>query len=169
MPVHGEYRHLRHHSQLAQKLGMDEKNIFNLETGQVLELSDKEAMISGRVHTGSVYVDGFGVGDVGNIVLRDRKHLAQDGMLTIVVTIEKESYNIIAGPDIITRGFVYAKESEALIKEAKEIVKKELENCLEDRIIEWYVLKANMKKSMEKYLYEKTKRRPIILPIIMEI
>ena len=169
MPVHGEYRHLRHHVQLAQKLGMDEKNIFNLETGQVLELSDKEAMISGRVPTGSIYVDGFGVGDVGNIVLRDRKHLAQDGMLTIVVTIEKESYNIIAGPDIITRGFVYAKESEALIKEAKDIVRKELENCLEERIIEWYVLKANMKKVMERYLYEKTKRRPIILPIIMEI
>lgn len=169
MPVHGEYRHLRHHSQLAQKLGMDEKNIFNLETGQVLELSDEGAMISGRVHTGSVYVDGFGVGDVGNIVLRDRKHLAQDGMLTIVATIEKESYNIIAGPDIITRGFVYAKESEALIKEAKEIVRKELEECLENKVIEWYVLKANMKKAMEKYLYEKTKRRPIILPIIMEI
>lgn len=169
MPVHGEYRHLRHHVLLAQKLGMDEKNIFNLETGQVLELSDKEAMISGRVPTGSIYVDGCGVGDVGNIVLRDRKHLAQDGMLTIVVTIEKESYNIIAGPDIITRGFVYAKESEALIKEAKEIVRKELEGCLEDKIIEWYVLKANMKKSMERYLYEKTKRRPIILPIIMQI
>lgn len=169
MPVHGEYRHLRHHTELAQKLGMDEKNIFNLETGQVLEISDKEAMISGRVPTGSVYVDGFGVGDVGNIVLRDRKHLAQDGMLTIVVTIEKESYNVIAGPDIITRGFVYAKESEALIKEAKEIVRRELESCLEDRIIEWYVLKASMKKSIEKYLYEKTKRRPIVLPIIMEI
>lgn len=169
MPVHGEYRHLRHHSELAQKLGMEEKNIFNLETGQVLELSDKEAMITGRVHTGSVYVDGFGVGDVGNIVLRDRKHLAQDGMLTIVATIEKESYSIIAGPDIITRGFVYAKESEALIKEAKDIVRKELEDCLENKVIEWYVLKANMKKSMEKYLYEKTKRRPIILPIIMEI
>lgn len=169
MPVHGEYRHLRHHSELAQKLGMDAKNIFNLETGQVLEISDKEAMISGRVPTGSVYVDGFGVGDVGNIVLRDRKHLAQDGMLTIVVTIEKESYNVIAGPDIITRGFVYAKESEALIKEAKEIVRKELEGCLEDKIIEWYVLKASMKRAMEKYLYEKTKRRPIVLPIIMEI
>jgi len=169
MPVHGEYRHLRHHVELAQKLGMDEKNIFSLETGQVLELSDKEAMISGRVRTGSVYVDGFGVGDVGNIVLRDRKHLAQDGMLTIVATIEKESYSIIAGPDIITRGFVYAKESEELINEAKEIVRKELEGCLENRIIEWYVLKANMKKSVEKYLYEKTKRRPIVLPIIMEI
>ncbi|WP_343216121.1 ribonuclease J [Clostridium mobile] len=169
MPVHGEYRHLRHHSNLAKKLGMEESDIFILETGEVLELSSEEAKIAGRVPTGSVFVDGLGVGDVGNIVLRDRKHLAQDGMITIVATIERESYNIIAGPDIITRGFVYAKESEDLINESKEIVRRELENCLDNRIIEWYVLKANMKKSLEKFLYEKTKRRPIILPIIMEV
>lgn len=169
MPVHGEYRHLRHHAELAKKLGMNESNIFTLETGQVLELSDSEAKISGKVHTGAVFVDGLGVGDVGNIVLRDRKYLAQDGMLTIVVTIEKESYSVIAGPDIITRGFVYVKESEELINEAKEIVRTELDRCLENKITEWYVLKANMKKSMERFLYEKTKRRPIILPIIMEV
>ncbi|GIM29729.1 ribonuclease J [Clostridium polyendosporum] len=169
MPVHGEYRHLKHHVDLAKKLGMNESNIFTLETGQVLELSDSEAKISGKVHTGAVFVDGLGVGDVGNVVLRDRKYLAQDGMLTIVVTIEKESYSIIAGPDIITRGFVYVKESEELINEAKEIVRKELDRCLENKIVEWYVLKANMKKSMERFLYEKTKRRPIILPIIMEV
>lgn len=169
MPVHGEYRHLRHHGELAKRLGMNEANIFTLETGQVLELSDNEAKISGKVHTGAVLVDGLGVGDVGNIVLRDRKYLAQDGMLTIVVTIEKESYSVIAGPDIITRGFVYVKESEDLINEAKEIVRKELESCLDNKISEWYVLKANMKKSMERFLYEKTKRRPIILPIIMEV
>ncbi|MEW9094062.1 MAG: ribonuclease J [Clostridiaceae bacterium] len=169
MPVHGEYRHLRHHANLAKKLGMEESDIFILETGEVLEISSEEAKISGRVPTGSVFVDGLGVGDVGNIVLRDRKHLAQDGMITIVATIERESYNIIAGPDIITRGFIYAKESEDLINESKEIVRRELENCLDNRIIEWYVLKANMKKSLEKFLYEKTKRRPIILPIIMEV
>lgn len=169
MPVHGEYRHLIHHGELAQKLGMDASNIFTLETGLVLEVNENEAKICGKVPTGSVFVDGYGVGDVGNIVLRDRKLLAQDGMLTIVVTIEKESYSVIAGPDIITRGFVYVKESEALISEAKEIVKRELNNCLEDNIIEWYVLKAKMKKAMEIFLYEKTKRRPIILPIIMEI
>ena len=125
--------------------------------------------ITGRVHTGSVFVDGLGVGDVGSIVLRDRKHLAEDGMLTVVVTLERESYSIIAGPDIITRGFVYAKESDVLINEVKEIVRNELNKCLENKIIEWYVLKSNMKKSIERYLYEKTKRRPIILPIIMEI
>ena len=169
MPVHGEYRHLRHHANLAKELGMESENIFTLDTGEVLELSTKEAKVSGRVHTGAVFVDGLGVGDVGNIVLRDRKYLAQDGMLTVVVTIEKESYSIIAGPDIITRGFVYAKESDILINETKEIARKELENCLENKIVEWYVLKANMKKAMEKHLYEKTKRRPIVLPIIMEI
>lgn len=169
MPVHGEYRHLRHHAALAQELGMKAENTFIVDMGEVLQLSENEARISGRVRVGDVLVDGFGVGDVGTIVLRDRKHLAEDGILTVVVTIEKESYNVIAGPDIITRGFIYAKESEELISEAKEIVKKELNNCLESKIIEWYVLKSSMKKALEKYLYEKTKRRPIILPIIMEI
>lgn len=169
MPIHGEYRHLKHHADLAEKLGMDRNNIFTLETGKVLEVSDKEAKINGKVPTGNVFVDGLGVGDVGNIVLRDRKHLAEDGMLTIVVTLERESYTIIAGPDIITRGFVYAKESEALIDEVKEIVRNELNSCLDNRIIEWYVLKSNMKKAVERFLYEKTKRRPIVLPIIMEI
>ncbi len=148
---------------------MEKENIFPLETGQVLEISPEEAKVSGKVRTGSIFVDGIGVGDVGNIVMRDRRHLAKDGMLTIVVTLEKESYSVIAGPDVITRGFIYVKESEALINEVKEIVKEELENCLENKIIEWYVLKSNIKKSVEKYLYEKTKRRPIVLPIIMEI
>ncbi|MBU3157472.1 ribonuclease J [Clostridium estertheticum] len=169
MPVHGEFRHLRKHAKLAQKLGMKSKDIFTMETGQVLELTKDEAKITGRVHTGSVFVDGLGVGDVGNIVLRDRKHLAEDGMLTVVVTLERESYSIIAGPDIITRGFVYAKESDVLINEVKEIVRIELNKCLENKVIEWNVLKFNMKKSVERYLYEKTNRRPIILPIIMEI
>lgn len=169
MPVHGEHKHLRHHADLAKKLGMKSENIFTLDMGQVLEVSQDEAKICGKVTTGSVFVDGLGVGDVGNIVLRDRKHLAEDGMLTIVVTLERESYSIIAGPDIITRGFIYAKESEALIDEVKGIVKKEINRCLDNRIIEWHVLKSSMKKSVERYLYEKTKRRPIILPIIMEI
>lgn len=169
MPVHGEYRHLMHHANLAKSLGMDKNNIFTMETGQVLEITENEAKISGRVPTGSVYVDGLGVGDVGNIVLRDRKHLAEDGMLNIVVTLERESYTILAGPDIITRGFVYAKESEDLIDEVKEVVRKEINACLDEKIIEWYVLKSNMKKAAEKVLYERTKRRPIVLPIIMEV
>ncbi len=159
MPVHGEYRHLKRHVDLAMELGMERENIFSLETGKVLEISHEEAKVSGKVRTGSIFVDGIGVGDVGNIVLRDRRYLAQDGMLTIVVTLEKESYSVIAGPDVITRGFIYVKESEDLINEVKEIVKEELENCLENKIIEWYVLKSNIKKSVEKYLYEKTKEK----------
>jgi ribonuclease J len=169
MPVHGEYKHLRHHAKLAEQLGMQAKDIFIMETGQVLEVTKEEVITSGRVRTGSVFVDGLGVGDVGDIVLRDRKHLAEDGMLTVVVTLDRESYSIIAGPDIITRGFVYAKESDELIKEVNEIVRIELNKCLDKEIIEWYVLKSNMKKAIERHLYQKTKRRPIILPIIMEI
>jgi len=169
MPVHGEYRHIKHHIDLAHKLGMDRSKIFNLNTGQILEISKEDAFISGEVHSGSIFVDGLGVGDVGTVVLRDRKHLAQDGMLTIVVTIDKETYSIIAGPDIITRGFVYAKEAEDLINEVKEIAKREINNCLDNKILEWYVLKASIKKSIENFLYDKTKRRPTVLPIIMEI
>ena len=123
MPVHGEYRHLRQHAKLAQKLGMQEKDIFTMETGQVLELTKDEAKVIRTSTYWILYVDGLGVGDVGNIVLRDRKHLAEDGMLTVVVTLERETYSIIAGPDIITRGFIYAKESDELINEVKEIVR----------------------------------------------
>ena len=169
MPVHGEYMHIKHHTDLAIKLGMEKENVFSLEIGKFLEISQDEVKVGGGIPGGSVYVDGLGVGDVGNIVLRDRKHLAEDGMLTIVVTLERESYSILAGPDIITRGFVYAKESEELINQVKDIVRNELNNSLDNRIIEWYVLKSNMKKAVERFLFEKTKRRPIILPIIMEI
>lgn len=169
MPVHGEYRHLKHHKDLAISLGMDSKDVFIAERGEVLEISDKGARISGKVTTGTVLVDGLGVGDVGTLVLRDRKHLAQDGLVNIVVTIEKESYSIIAGPDIITRGFVYVKESEDLIKELKQIATDELQNCLDDKILEWYLIKTNVKKALERYIYDKTKRSPTIIPIIMEI
>ena len=169
MPVHGEYRHLKHHKDLAVTLGMSSKNVFILERGDVLEINNEEARISGKVQSGTVLVDGLGVGDVGTLVLRDRKHLAQDGLVNIVVTIEKESYSIIAGPDIITRGFVYVKESEELINELKEIATEELQNCLDQKILEWYLIKANIKKALERYIYDKTKRRPTIIPIIMEI
>lgn len=169
MPVHGEYRHLKHHKDLAISLGMESKDIFILEVGNVLEIKQESAKICGKVTSGTVLVDGLGVGDVGSLVLRDRKHLAQDGLVNIVVTIEKESYSIIAGPDIITRGFVYVKESEELIKELKQIATEELQNCLDDKIIEWYLIKTNVKKALERYIYDKTKRRPTIIPIIMEI
>lgn len=169
MPVHGEYRHLLHHAKLAEKLGMKKENIYTLQTGQVLELKKNEAKINGNVPSGAILVDGLGVGDVSNIVLRDRRNLAQDGMLTVVVTLERETCSILAGPDIITRGFVHARESEDLINEVKEIVRNELNSCLEKKIIEWYILKSNIKKAIGKYLYEKTMRSPIIFPIIMEI
>ena len=169
MPVHGEYRHLKQHSLLAERLGMDSANIFILESGQVLELTSKSARRGGRVPSGSIMVDGLGVGDVGNIVLRDRKHLAEDGILTVVVTIEKETCTVISGPDIVTRGFIYVKESEDLLKEVREVVKKEIDKCMDEKIVEWIVIKSNIKNSLGQFLYNRTRRRPIILPIIMEI
>ena len=168
MPVHGEYRRLKHHGDLAENLGMKKNNIFILETGNVLELTKDGCKKEGKVRTGAIFVDGLGVGDVGNIVLRDRRHLAQDGMLTIVVAIERDTLSIVSGPDVITRGFVYVKESEALINKVKELSVNELERCLSMGVIEWYVLKGNIKKTVENYIYETTKRRPTIIPIIME-
>lgn len=168
MPVHGEYRHLKHHGDLAENLGMKKSDIFIVETGNVLELTKNSCKKEGKVKTGAIFVDGLGVGDVGNIVLRDRRHLAQDGMLTIVVAIERETLSIVSGPDVITRGFVYVKESEELINKVKELSVNELEKCLSVGVIEWYVLKASIKKAVENYIYEKTKRRPTIIPIIME-
>lgn len=168
MPVHGEYRHLKHHGDLAESLGMKKNNIFILETGNVLELTKNDCKKEGKVRTGAIFVDGLGVGDVGNIVLRDRRHLAQDGMVTIVVAIERDTLSIVSGPDVITRGFVYVKESEELIKKVKELSVNELDKCLSMGVIEWYVLKGNIKKTVENYIYETTKRRPTIIPIIME-
>lgn len=169
MPVHGEYRHLKQHRALAENLGMDAKNIFILETGQVLELSRNDAKQSGIVPSGSIMVDGIGIGDVGNVVLRDRKHLSQDGILTVVVTIDRASFSILSGPDIVTRGFIYVRESGDLISEATEVVKAELDKCMERKITEWFVIKSNIKNSLGQFLYSKTRRNPIILPIIMEI
>lgn len=169
MPVHGEYRHLKHHSDLAIKLGMDPKNVFTLETGQVLEISEDEAIATEKIYTGVLYVDGIGVGDVGNIVLRDRRYLANDGMVTIVIAIDRNTYEILAGPDVITRGFIYARESEDLIKEIKDISRMTVEKYLDDKILEWQVLKSSVKKSVESHLYNKTKRRPSVFPIIMEV
>lgn len=169
IPVHGEYRHLKHHKDLAIKMGMQSDNIFIVETGQVLELSDQSAKITGKVRSGNIFVDGIGVGDVGNIVLRDRRNLAQDGMLIIVAAIESESYSIAAGVDIITRGFVYVKDSEEFIKEIKEMAERELNNCLQNKIIQRAVLKLHIKKAIERFLYEKTRRRPSVFPIILEV
>ncbi|MBP2031567.1 ribonuclease J [Clostridium algifaecis] len=169
MPVHGEYRHLKQHADLAMKLGLPSKHIVIADNGDVIELTRDSIRKSGIVASGQVFVDGLGVGDVGNIVLRDRKHLSQDGILTVVVTIEKESGNVIAGPDIISRGFVYVRESEDLMEHAKDLVKGVLDDCQEKHITEWANIKSNVKDVLRVFLYEKTKRKPMILPIIMEI
>ncbi|SHE89542.1 ribonuclease J [Clostridium fallax] len=169
IPVHGEYRHLKQHGELAIKLGLAPKNVMIADNGDVIELSRDSIRKSGTVTSGQVFVDGLGVGDVGNIVLRDRKHLSQDGILTVVVTISKENASVIAGPDIISRGFVYVRESEDLMDEAREIVKSVLKECEQNKITDWATMKSSIKESLRTYLYEKTKRKPMILPIIMEI
>jgi ribonuclease J len=169
IPVHGEYRHLKQHAELAVSLGMPRQNIVLSDNGDVIEITRESIKKSGTVVSGQVFVDGLGVGDVGNIVLRDRKHLSQDGILTVVVTIEKESGSVIAGPDIISRGFVYVRESEDLIEEARDIVKNTLKQCEDNHITEWATIKTNIKEDLRLFLYEKTKRKPMILPIIMEI
>lgn len=168
VPVHGEYRHLKEHAELAKSLGMDEKNIFLLDNGDVLELTGKKAVKAKSIHTGTVYVDGSGVGDVGNIVLRDRKVLSQDGILTAVLAIDKESKEIISGPDIISRGFVYVKNSNDLLSEATTLIEHEVENCLANDIVDWYSIKSKIKSSLGQFLYTKTKRKPMIIPVIVE-
>ena len=169
MPVHGEYRHLKQHAELACKLGLPETNTCLAENGDIIEVTRNYIKKTGTTQSGQVFVDGLGVGDVGHIVLRDRKHLSQDGILTVVVTIERESGKVVAGPDIISRGFVYVRESEVLMDEAKRIVKKVLNECEEKKTIDWSTLKSNIREELRGYLYEKTRRRPMILPIIMEI
>ena len=168
VPVHGEYRHLKEHAELAKSLGMDEKNIFLLDNGDVLELTGKKAMKTKSVHTGTVYVDGSGVGDVGNIVLRDRKVLSQDGILTAVLAINKDAKEIISGPDIISRGFVYVKDSNDLLNETTDLIKREVEYCLDNDILDWYSIKSKIKSSLGQFLYTKTKRKPMIIPVIVE-
>ena len=169
MPVHGEYRHLIHHKDLAIKLGMKKENVFILENGDVLQLTKRSAKKEGKVRVGTVFVDGIGVGDVGNIVLRDRKYLAENGMMTIVIAIDRDSLSITAGPDIITRGFIYAREASDLIDEIKDIARNEVEQCLESEILEWSVIKSRVKKSVDRYLYIKLKRGTSIFPIIVEV
>ena len=169
IPVHGEYRHLKQHGELAIKLGLDEKNVIIPDVGDIIEVTRNSIKKNGTVISGQIFVDGLGVGDVGNIVLRDRKHLSQDGILTVVVTLSKENKCIVAGPDIISRGFVYVRESEGLMDEAREIVRNTLLECEEKKITDWATLKSSVRDELRAYLYEKTKRKPMILPIIMEI
>ncbi|HOM02376.1 MAG TPA: ribonuclease J [Acetivibrio sp.] len=169
MPVHGEYRHLKRHANLAVELGMSPENIFIMDIGKVLELSNDSAKINGSVNSGRVLVDGLGVGDVGNIVLRDRKHLSQDGLIVVVITIEGDTGNVVAGPDVISRGFVYVRESEDLMEEIREVCKAALLKCEDKKKNDWSTKKSIIRDALRDFLYEKTKRRPMILPIIMEV
>jgi len=168
IPVHGEFRMLNAHAQIAEETGVLPENIFLLENGDTVEVSNKEARLGGKVHSGQVLIDGLGIGDVGNIVLRDRKLLSQDGILVIVVTLSKQTGGILSGPNIISRGFVYVRESEELLDEANKIVTQILTKCLEEKMKEWSSLKTNVRDALGRFLYDKTKRRPMILPIIME-
>jgi len=169
IPVHGEYRHLKWHARLAENLGIPRSRIFVVENGQIIDVGKKKAGIVGKVTSGRVLVDGLGVGDVGNIVLRDRKQLSSDGIIIVVVTINKETGTVIAGPDIVSRGFVYVRESEQLIDDARERVREALQVCEMRGVTEWATIKSQVRDVLNKYLYEKTKRRPMILPIIMEV
>ncbi|NLY44727.1 MAG: ribonuclease J [Tissierella sp.] len=169
IPAHGEYRHLRANADIAEALGMSEENIFILDNGNCVEFTKTKANRGPSVTSGNILVDGLGVGDVGNIVLRDRKHLSEDGLIVIVVTMSKQDGTVIAGPDIISRGFVYVRESEDLMEAAKDVVKKVLDDCEKKKITDWATLKFNIRDGLRGYLYEKIKRNPMILPIIMEV
>lgn len=169
IPIHGEYRMLRMHGILAEQVGVPRENIFLLDNGDTVEISGGKARYGPKVHAGNVLIDGLGVGDVGNIVLRDRKLLSQDGILVVVVTLSKQNGTILSGPDIISRGFVYVRESEELLDEANRIVTQTLVKCMEENVNEWSSLKNNVKEALGRFLYDQTRRRPMILPIIMEV
>lgn len=169
MPIHGEYHHLMQHKELAEYMGMDPQNIFLMDIGQVLELDRNSCKKNGTVPSGRMLVDGYGVGDVGNIVLRDRRHLAQDGLIVVVATVDIDEATIVSGPDLISRGFVYVRESEELMDNVKELVRGVLCDTLDSGVTDWTQMKTNVKDSLTKYLYTKTKRKPMILPIIMNV
>jgi ribonuclease J len=169
MPVHGEYRHLRLHKELAVEMGMNKDDVFVMGNGDVLEVNQNGAKLNGAVPAGQVFVDGLGVGDVGNIVLRDRKHLSEDGLIIVVVSIDGKTGEVAAGPDIISRGFVYVRESEDLMDEARRIVQKGLDKCAERRTRDWSYMKNTIKEILKEFVWQKTKRSPMILPVIMEI
>ena len=169
IPVHGEYRHLLAQARIAEELGISKDHIFLLSSGDVLELDDEKAEVTGRVHVGDIMVDGLGVGDVGNIVLRDRQHLAEDGIIIVVLTLESGSGQVLAGPDIVSRGFVYVRGSETLMDEAKQVLDAKMQYCMDKGITDWGKIKNEIKDSLGDFVWKETKRRPMIMPIIMEV
>ena len=168
-PVHGEYRHLRAQAEIAHEMGVPEENIFIMRSGNVMEVSQDEAHIVGNVTAGPVLVDGLGVGDVGNIVLRDRQNLAQNGIIIVVLTLDRHNNELLAGPDIVSRGFVYVRESENLMEEAHSVVEDAVRRCLDKKVSDWGKIKGVIRDSLSDYIWKKMKRNPMILPIIMEI
>lgn len=168
IPIHGEYRMLRQHGKLAEATGVASENILIIDNGDIVEINQGKARMGGKVTAGNVLIDGLGVGDVGNIVLRDRKLLSQDGILVVVVTLSKQKGTILSGPDIISRGFVYVRESEELVEEATRLVQSTLTRCMNENLSDWSTLKMNIREVLSRFLYEQTRRRPMILPIIME-
>ena len=169
MPVHGELHHLFAHAKLAEELGMNRENILVGENGSVFEFTRDSAKLAGRINSGVIMVDGLGVGDVGNIVLRDRRQLSQDGILIVVVTLNRFTGRTASSPDIVSRGFVYVRESEQLMDEARSRVLHILKRCREEQLTDWLTIKTNIRDSLAQFLFEQTRRRPMILPIIVEV
>ena len=169
VPVHGERRHLLAQAKIAESLGIPKDHIWLLHTGDVLELSDERARIIGKVQTGGILVDGLGVGDVGNIVIRDRQRLAEDGIIIVVMTLESGSGSLLAGPDLVSRGFVYVRESEDLLEEARQVASEAVEACIEGKVRDWTAIKAAVKDTLSEFVWKRTQRRPMILPIIMDV
>lgn len=169
VPVHGEYKHLIAHSETAKQMGVDKDNIFMMTNGRILEINEKSARLTGTVPNGKILVDGLGVGDVGNIVLRDRQHLSQEGLIIVVITMDKSTGEVVAGPDVISRGFVYVRESENLMDDVKNVVRTIIRKCEEEGIQDWSTIKGTVKENLKDYVFNKTRRNPMILPIIMEV
>ena len=169
IPVHGEYRHLVRHSELALEMGIPKENVFVMEEGDVLEINKKSGKVTGKVPAQGILVDGLGIGDVGNIVLNDRRQLSQNGLIIVTVTLEKHGNSILAGPDIVSRGFVYVRESESLMEGARQVVEDVVESCLTKNITDWGKLKSCIRDTLSNYIWKKTKRDPMILPIITEV
>jgi ribonuclease J len=169
LPVHGEYRHLVAQKKLAESMGIPKENILLMSSGDVVELSEEQCRVVDHVQAGAILVDGLGVGDVGNIVLRDRQNLAQNGIIIVVLTLEKYSNQLLAGPDIVSRGFVYVRESEDLLEEARHVVDEAVQDCLDRHVSDWGKIKNIIRDSLSDFLWKRMKRNPMILPIIMEV
>ncbi len=169
IPVHGEYKHLKAQANICKELGYDKDDIFILKSGDVLELDENSAKVVDHVQTGDVFVDGLGIGDVGNIVIRDRQRLAEDGIIIVVLTLDRESANVLAGPDIVSRGFVYVRESEGLLDEARHVLDETMDILMMKGVTDWGKIKTSIKDSLGEFVWTHTKRRPMIMPIIMEV